>query len=141
MRFKGLTSFNEMCFSCFTYTVTIRFNEFTTRQLITPNESPKLVYVGTVWYPSTNSSLRISIFRIHQIFNISYFLQFNLSFEKKYLFPKMPKNHPKIYTKPPNRGYGYKHRDIAFPRPPSNRARSGYAISRGLSRFLLLDFT
>ena len=30
--------------------------------------------------------------------------QFNLSFEKKYLSPKMPKNHPKIYTKPPNSG-------------------------------------
>ena len=29
--------------------------------------------------------------------------QFNLPFEKKYLFPKMPKNHPNIYTKPPNR--------------------------------------
>ena len=56
------------------------------------------------WYPSTNSSLQISIFQIHQIFNISYFPQFNLSFEKKYLFPKTPKNHPKIYTKPPNRG-------------------------------------
>ena len=26
----------------------------------------------------------------------------------------MPKNHPKIYTKPPNSGYGYKHRDLAF---------------------------
>ena len=51
-----------------------------------------------------NSSLQISIFQIHQIFNISYFPQFNLSFEKKYLFLKTPKNHPKIYTKPPNRG-------------------------------------
>ena len=30
-----------------------------------------------------NSSLKISIFQIHQIFNISYFPQFNLSFEKK----------------------------------------------------------
>ena len=59
---------------------------------------------GTVWYPSTNSSHQISIFQIHQIFNISYFCQFNLSFEKKNLFPKMPKTHPKIYTKPPNSG-------------------------------------
>ena len=24
----------------------------------------------------------------------------------------MPKNHPKIYTKPPNSDYGYKHRDL-----------------------------
>ena len=38
---------------------------------------------GTVWYPSTNSSLQISIFQIHQVFNISYFPQFNLFFEKK----------------------------------------------------------
>ena len=33
MRFKGLTSFNEICFSCFTYTVTIRFNEFKRNKL------------------------------------------------------------------------------------------------------------
>ena len=26
----------------------------------------------------------------------------------------MPKNHPKIYTKLPNGGYGYKHRDLAL---------------------------
>ena len=49
-------------------------------------------------------SHQISIFQIHQIFNISCFPQFNLSFEEKNLFPKMPKNHPKIYTKPPNSG-------------------------------------
>ena len=55
---------------------------------------------GTVWYPSSNSSLQIFIFEIHQIFNISYFPHFNL----KYLFPKIPQNHPKIYTKPPNSG-------------------------------------
>ena len=33
MRFKGLTPFNEICFSCFTYTVTIRFNEFKRNKL------------------------------------------------------------------------------------------------------------
>ena len=32
----------------------------------------------------------------HQIFNISYSPQFNLSFEKKCIFPKMPKNHPVV---------------------------------------------
>ena len=84
----------------------------TTRELTTLNESPRLV--GDCVYPSTNSSLQISIFQIHQIFNISYFPQFNLFFEKKSLFTKMPKNHPKIYTKPPNGGYGYKHRDFAL---------------------------
>ena len=40
--------------------------------------------------------VQISIFQIHQIFSISYFPQFNLSFEKKHLFPKMPKNHSNI---------------------------------------------
>ena len=33
--------------------------------------------------------------------------------KKKNLFPKMSKNHPKIYTKPPNSGYGNKQRDLA----------------------------
>ena len=65
---------------------------------------PRNRELQTVWHPSTNSSLKISTFQIHQIFNISYFPQFNLSFEKKYLFSKMLKNHPKIYTKLPNSG-------------------------------------
>ena len=51
-------------------------------------ESPRLV--GD-WCPSTNSSLQISIFQIHQILKYSYFPQFNLSFEKKISFPKFPK--------------------------------------------------
>ena len=42
------------------------------------------------------------------------FLNLTYPLRKKYLFPKMPKNHPKIYTQPPNSGYGYKHRDLAF---------------------------
>ena len=33
MRFEGLTSFNVICFSCFTYIVTIRFNEFKRNKL------------------------------------------------------------------------------------------------------------
>ena len=69
---------------------------------------------GAVWCPSTNSSLQISIFQIHQIFNISYFLNFTYPLRKKYLFPKMPPKHPKIYAKPPNSAYGYKHRDLAL---------------------------
>ena len=36
------------------------------------------------------------------------------SLRKKYLFPKMSKNHPNTYTKPPNGGYGNKQRDIAL---------------------------
>ena len=35
-------------------------------------------------------------------FQISLNLTYPL--RKKYLFPKMPKNHPKIYRKPPNSG-------------------------------------
>ena len=34
---KGLTSFNEICFSCLTYTVTIRFNEFKRNKLHVSN--------------------------------------------------------------------------------------------------------
>ena len=69
---------------------------------------------GLFFYPSTNSSLQTSIFQIHQIFIISYFLQFNLFFKKKkYIFPKLSKNHPKICTKLPNGGYGNKQRDLA----------------------------
>ena len=55
--------------------------------------------LGTVWCPSTNSSLQMSIFQIQQIFVISYFPQFNKSFEK--LNMSLPKC-PKIYIKPPN---------------------------------------
>ena len=32
------------------------------------------------------------------------FLNLTYPLRKKNLFPKMPKNHPKIYTKPPNSG-------------------------------------
>ena len=58
----------------------------TTRQLTTPKDSPRLVAKETVWCPSTYSSLQILIFYIHQIFNILYFRQFNLSSS-----PKCPK--------------------------------------------------
>ena len=53
-----------------------------------PKREPQ---VGSGLYPSINSSLQIAIFQIHQIFNISYFLQFNLSIEKNSSFPKCPK--------------------------------------------------
>ena len=54
------------------------------------------VWQGTVWYPFTNySSIQNSIFQIHQIFNIfSYFPEFNLFFEKKYL-PQNVQKSPK----------------------------------------------
>ena len=62
---------------------------------------------GTVWYPST---------KIQNPSNLQYFILSSIypipAFEKKYLFPKMSKNHTKIHTKPPNCGYGYKHRDL-----------------------------
>ena len=42
------------------------------------------------------------------------FLSLAYPLRKKYVFRKMPKNHPKIYSKPPNSVYGYKHRDLAL---------------------------
>ena len=68
-----------------------------------PTSPPKKNKQTNKWYrtircPSTNSSRQISIFQIHQIFNISYFLNLTYPFGKKSLFPKMPKNHPNIYT-------------------------------------------
>ena len=58
--------------------------------------------------------LLISIFQIHQVFNILYFPQFNLPFEKKVFLSQNAQKSPKLYPKPPNRGYGYKHRDLAL---------------------------
>ena len=43
-----------------------------------------------------SKSIKSSTF--HIFFSLTYPLR------KKYLFPKMPKNHPKTYTKPLNRG-------------------------------------
>ena len=43
-----------------------------------------------------SKSVKSSTF--HIFFNLTYPLR------KKYLFPKMPKSHRKIYTKPPNSG-------------------------------------
>ena len=41
------------------------------------------------------------------------FLNLTYPLRKKYpAFPKMPKHHPNIYTKPPNSDYDYKHRDL-----------------------------
>ena len=42
------------------------------------------------------------------------FLNLTYPLRKKYRFPKKHKYHSKIYTEPPNSGYGYKHRDLAF---------------------------
>ena len=43
---------------------------------------------------------------IKSIKSSTFHISLNLTYplRKKYLFPKMPKNHPKIYTKPPNSG-------------------------------------
>ena len=56
----------------------------TTRQ-----ESPRFPGDCSRVCPPTNSLLQISIAQIHQIFNISYFPQFNPSFKRKSLFPKI----------------------------------------------------
>ena len=70
------------------------------------------------WEPQVGRRLfGIRLLILHfkfQISNISYFTQFNLFFEKKNLFPKMSKNHPKIYAKPPNGGYGNKQRELVL---------------------------
>ena len=47
--------------------------------------------------------------RCHILLNLSYSLRKKIS-----LSQNVQKNHPKIYTKPPNGGYGYKHRDLAL---------------------------
>ena len=44
---------------------------------------------GTVWCPSTNSSLQISLFQIHRTFHI--FLNFPDPLRKNISFPKCPK--------------------------------------------------
>ena len=46
MRFKGLTSFNEICFSRFTYTVTIRFKS--SRGISCMQEIIKVLHVSSV---------------------------------------------------------------------------------------------
>ena len=70
---------------------------------------------------------KFSIFQIHQIFNISYFPQFNLSFEKKI---SLSQNHPKIYAKPPNSAYGYKHRDLALLETRARYWQKGHVTRR-----------
>ena len=79
----------------------------TTRQLTPRKRSPG--WWGTVWYPSTNFTLQMSI--KSSIFHIFLNLPYPL---KKSLFPKMPRNRTDIYPKPPNSSYGYKHRDLAL---------------------------
>ena len=53
---------------------------------------------ATVWCVYTNFKLQTLILKQHQIFKISYFHKFYLSFEKNYLSPNIPKNNQKIYT-------------------------------------------
>ena len=63
----------------------------TTRQLAPQKKAPS--WQGL--YASTNSLLQISIFQIHQIFNVSYFPQFDLSFEKTISLSKNTQKSPK----------------------------------------------
>ena len=65
----------------------------TTRQLKPPPPYQPGALFGAVWCPSTNYSLQISIFQIHQIFNFIIFLNLNYHLRKKNLsFPKCPKS-------------------------------------------------
>ena len=71
------------------------------KEIATTERWSSLVRVDR-WGRDSGIRLLILHFKFHQIFNISHFPQFNLSFEKKSLFPNMPKNHRKMYTKLPN---------------------------------------
>ena len=53
-----------------------------------------------------SETIKSSIFHI--------FLNLTYPLRKKYIFTKIPKNHPKIYTKPPYSGWWNKHRDLAL---------------------------
>ena len=46
----------------------------------------------------------IRLLILHFKFQFSKSINLTYPLRKKYLFPKMPKNHPKIYTKLPNSG-------------------------------------
>ena len=75
----------------------------TTRQFTTPNESPRLFgdFLVSV-YQFFTSNFNFSKSMKSSIFHISLNLPYPL--RKKYLLPKMSKNHPNIYTKPQNCG-------------------------------------
>ena len=59
-----------------------------------PHQNRAPGWKGTAQYSSTNSSLQISIFQIHQIFNISYFPQLNLSLIPLPKYPKITQKFP-----------------------------------------------
>ena len=80
----------------------------TTTSQFTLSESNGLVYKPHPRFLAQNLSKKVWL--IHK--SLRYFPQFNLSFEKKPLFAKMPKHHPKIYTK--SSGYGCNDRDLVL---------------------------
>ena len=66
----------------------------------------------TIWCTSTIFYHEIIIFKQHQNFQISYLHKFNLSYEKTYLNPNVPKHHQTIYKKTRNVDMWYEHRDF-----------------------------
>ena len=64
-------------------------------QTVEPRKRESQVGRGLFGIRLTNSSLQISIFQIHQIFNISYFPQINLSIEKKMSLSQNAQKSPK----------------------------------------------
>ena len=64
-------------------------------QTVDPRKREPQIARGLFGIRLQNSSLQIPIFQIHQIFNISYFSQFNLSFEKKISFSQNAQKSPK----------------------------------------------
>ena len=93
--------------------IKLKFEVRATRQLRPPPPQKKRRererapgwLAGTVWCPFTNSSLQVSIFPIHQIFNILYALNLTYPLRKIYLSQNSQISDPKIYTKPQKVGY------------------------------------
>ena len=86
-------------------------------------------WYGTVWYPSTNSSLQISIFQTIKSSTFHIFLNLTYPLKKKILCQNA-QNHPRIYIKPPKSSYDYKHRDLALPQTWARYWRKG-PVKRG----------
>ena len=52
----------------------------------------------------------------------------------------MSKNHPKIYTKPPNGGYGNKQRDLALFKTSPRYSQKGRVMGNSSEIKLTIDF-
>ena len=69
------------------------FIERTIKNICCCNDTDLIISTGLL------ASYVAFISQMHQMFNILCFPQFNFTFEKKFLFAKMPKSHPNICKK------------------------------------------